>query len=344
MSYHHESLREKTLNNENLAGPHANYQGIGDNHSNLHDRTMNNENLTAPSPDAPLEKDFSRNMSSAGYSNGFDTTYQHLDGTQDSETALRKIRTAGSISISPDLFEKLYLSPQNRVKGDLRKTFGNPTPLALIGFLMCLFPLSMTLMGWRGAGNNGAAGIGEYWFFGGLLMMLGSVGEWILGNTFPFVVFGSFGAYWLSYAATLQPYFNAYGAYSTTGEIAEGLETDGFRSGLAFWFISMGLMCLIFMVCSIRTNFVFFNIFFWLVVTFGCLTGAYFQLNNGALALAARLQTTAGATAFITCAFGWWIFAAIMLASLDFPFEIPVGDLSGLVKGASQKNAAEKSV
>jgi hypothetical protein len=47
----------------------------------------------------------------------------------DSETALRRIRTAGSISISPELFEKLYLSPQNKVAGELRKTFGNPTPM-----------------------------------------------------------------------------------------------------------------------------------------------------------------------------------------------------------------------
>jgi hypothetical protein len=34
-----------------------------------------------------------------------------------------------SLSISPEVFEKLYLSPENAVKGDLRKTFGNPTPL-----------------------------------------------------------------------------------------------------------------------------------------------------------------------------------------------------------------------
>lgn len=53
----------------------------------------------------------------------------HLDGSHDPDHALRKIRTAGSISISPELFEKIYLSPQNNVKGDLRKTFANPTPL-----------------------------------------------------------------------------------------------------------------------------------------------------------------------------------------------------------------------
>jgi hypothetical protein len=53
----------------------------------------------------------------------------NLNGDVDSETALQRIRTAGSISISPELFEKLYLSPQNKVAGELRKTFGNPTPL-----------------------------------------------------------------------------------------------------------------------------------------------------------------------------------------------------------------------
>jgi hypothetical protein len=52
-----------------------------------------------------------------------------LDHNEDEDTALQKMRTAGSISISPELFEKIYLSPQNRVHGDIRRTFGNPTPM-----------------------------------------------------------------------------------------------------------------------------------------------------------------------------------------------------------------------
>ena len=32
-------------------------------------------------------------------------------------------------------------------------------------------------MGWRGAGGNGASDTGCYFFFGGLLMVLGAVGE-----------------------------------------------------------------------------------------------------------------------------------------------------------------------
>lgn len=53
----------------------------------------------------------------------------HLGPDVPSDTALEQTKTAGSISITPELFEKIYLSPANAVKGDLRKTFANPTPM-----------------------------------------------------------------------------------------------------------------------------------------------------------------------------------------------------------------------
>lgn len=279
-----------------------------------------------------LEKDFSRQE---GYSNGY---HQHLEHTVDSDTALRQIRTAGSISISPELFEKLYLSPQNKVAGELRKTFGNPTPLALVGFLLSLTPLSWTLMGWRGAGGSGAASTGWFFFAGGMLMTLGGIGEWILGNTFPFVVFTSFGAFWLGYGATLQPFYNAYGAYKTPNVASStGLESVGFNVGVAYFMICMGILCLVFLVCSIRTNLIFFLIFFTLVPAFGLLAGTFLHTAAGNMAIAAKCQEAAGAFAFVTCLLGWYILFAIMLASVDFPFDLPIIDLSGLVKGASEK-------
>lgn len=70
-----------------------------------------------------MEKDFT----DQGYNNG-NSNYIG-DPNMDTEAALRRIRTAGSISISPELFEKIYLSPKTPVKGDLRQTFGNPTPM-----------------------------------------------------------------------------------------------------------------------------------------------------------------------------------------------------------------------
>merc|ERR1711974_146378 len=49
----------------------------------------------------------------------------------------------------------------------------------------------------------------------------------------------------------------------------------------------------------------------------------------------------AGAFCFVTCLCGWYIFFAIMLASVDFPFDLPLVDLSTVVKGASEKRKIE---
>ncbi|CAG8970994.1 hypothetical protein HYALB_00007662 [Hymenoscyphus albidus] len=120
------------------------------------------------------------NSSSEKRFTGIGTEAHHLkENNMPHGDALKRFRTAGSISLSPELFEKLYLSSQNAVNGELRKTFGNPTPFLL--------------------------DTGSYYFFSGLLMSLGGVLEFILGNTFPFVVFMAFGAFWLTLASTLQP-------------------------------------------------------------------------------------------------------------------------------------------
>ena len=70
------------------------------------------------------------------------------------EAALKHVKTDSSIPMTPELFEKLYLTPEQKVKGELRKTFANPTGLALLGLVMSLFPFSCDIMGWRGAGGN----------------------------------------------------------------------------------------------------------------------------------------------------------------------------------------------
>lgn len=62
-------------------------------------------------------------------------------------------------------------------------------------------------------------------------MTLGAILEWILGNTFPAVVFGTFGTFWLSFASTLNPSFSAFASYAPAGEPgAAGLETQGFNA------------------------------------------------------------------------------------------------------------------
>jgi hypothetical protein len=62
----------------------------------------------------------------------------------ESEDHFRNVLT-NTMTLSPELFEKLYLNPKRDVPGDLRKRFANPTPLAIMGFSVAVFPLSIEL-------------------------------------------------------------------------------------------------------------------------------------------------------------------------------------------------------
>jgi succinate-acetate transporter protein len=92
-----------------------------------------------------------------------------------------------------EVLDKFDISKYNPTK-----SFGNPTPLALAGLVLCLTPLSAQLMGWRGADGSGSANNGAHFFCGGVLLLLGGILEFFLGNTFAFVVFGSYGMFSLN--------------------------------------------------------------------------------------------------------------------------------------------------
>lgn len=99
----------------------------------------------------------------------------------------------------------------------------------------------------------------------------------------------------------------------------------------------MGLLSFIYLICALRTNLVFVAIFLGLLMTFVVLAGSYWQLASGNGAIAQKLQVAAGAFGFMATIAGWWIFFAQMLASVDFPFQIPVGDISHLITPMSER-------
>lgn len=85
----------------------------------------------------------------------------------------------------------------------------------------------------------------------------------------------------------------------------------------------MGVLCFIYAICALRTNLILFLILMLLVPAFGCLTAGYFFTAMGNAAAAKATIIAGGALAFVICMLGWWIFAAIMLAAVDFPFTLP---------------------
>ncbi|OAL22778.1 hypothetical protein AYO22_06686 [Fonsecaea multimorphosa] len=270
---------------------------------------------------------------------------------------------ATMVSIPADMFDRMFLQAQSQQepagagrKSAKQQIFGNPTPLSVVGFLLCLSPLSCDLMGWRGAGGNGAASVyvlhirtpipntvinkrrslttlsctsGAYFFLGGVLMLLGGFLEWVAGNTFPFVVFASFGGFWISYGATLLPFFNAFGAYSPDPkDLTAGLESQGFNASFGFFMIFMAVLCLIYLVCALRTNLVFVVMFAGLFWGFTLLTTTFWLLADGGSGAGITLYI-GGASFGVSCVAGWYLLLALLLGSVEFPITLPLVDLSG---------------
>jgi succinate-acetate transporter protein len=50
-----------------------------------------------------------------------------------------------------------------------------------------------------------------------MLLILAGIGEFLLGNNFPMIVFLAYGAHLLSYATTFIPWFNAIGYFNPDG-------------------------------------------------------------------------------------------------------------------------------
>ena len=75
-------------------------------------------------------------------------------------------------------------------------------------------------------------------------MIIGGLLEFFLGNTFPAVVFMSFGAFWFSFGGTLTPAWGASAAYSPNPSTnpAAGSTEPAFYASFAFFQISMAIV------------------------------------------------------------------------------------------------------
>ena len=115
-------------------------------------------------------------------------------------------------------------------------------------------------------------------------------------------------AFWLSYATTLTPFYNAASAYDPTNPENPGFynaygpypllrpnDSNGYIFTnkymiLGFFTLFMGLLCFIYLICSLRTNLCFVAIFLGLVLGFCLLTGTVWQLADGNPTLARTMK------------------------------------------------------
>jgi succinate-acetate transporter protein len=79
-------------------------------------------------------------------------------------------------------------------------------------------------------------------FFGGALQILGAIGEWILGNTFPMCLFFTYGTFWIVAGTQLVPAFGVGVQYSTTGNNLHGMTEPAYFATVGM-FLSISIRC-----------------------------------------------------------------------------------------------------
>ncbi|KAF1940718.1 hypothetical protein EJ02DRAFT_445282 [Clathrospora elynae] len=210
----------------------------------------------------------------------------------------RLAHTSTNITLSPELFEKLYLSPKTPHATDHVGRYANATPLGFLGFVISTFTFSMVLMGWGGASGLQAV-VGIFLFTGPL----------------------SFGMLQLP---TLGP----AAAYSPTGDAAAGAVSKEMNAVIALYLLVWGFALATFWLFSIRINVVFAAIFGLVTVGTWVLSGAYWALSAGYFDKALKLQKAGGALLFVVAFLGWCMLVVIRAAEMRWSVCLPIGDLS----------------
>ena len=183
---------------------------------------------------------------------------------------------------------------------------GNPTLLGILGFLIPYSTTIFCLLEFRGANVTSLTGVsGCFYFLGGIAMTIAGICEFILGNTFPFVVFIVYGAHWCNVAFTSDPAHNLLAAYGPNGT---GAVTTAYNSGQASYNIVLAMVSFIFFLGSLRTNLPFVLIFFCLVFLFSFLAAADYTIGYSAgaeLAYATKLIKVGAGFGFVAVVLGW---------------------------------------
>ncbi|KAK1231317.1 hypothetical protein PQX77_005573 [Marasmius sp. AFHP31] len=234
-----------------------------------------------------------------------------------------------SVALTPEQYERLFLEPGGKAPavGKLSKQFGNPTPLAIIVFTLCLAPTSCILLGWGGADPTSMVTmLAPFYFQGGIGLLVSGVLEWVLGNTFSYVVFMLFGGFWLTFGALNDPSVGVVAAYAGTG----GAASPAFNAALMWYFAFFAVIAVMLFIASLRTNVVFAFIFTTLIVILVLFSASYGRMAAGDAIGAAKLSKAAGGVCLATTAAGLYLSFVLIFACVEMPFHLPVGDLSAV--------------
>jgi succinate-acetate transporter protein len=230
------------------------------------------------------------------------------------------------MSLSADQYERLFFQP-SAAKGDLAKRLGiifpfpftllitnlqpgNPTLLGVLGFLIPFSSTVFSLLQFQGSSTASLTSVsGTYYFLGGIAMNIAGIFEFILGNTFPMVVFIIYGSHWVNLAYLSDPAHGIVASYAV-GEVP-GAFSQAYNAGQGNYNVVMAVVSFIFLCGSLRINVPFVLVFLGLVFLFSFIAAADYQLGYNATAAGAAHAVyyvkIAGGFGFVTMIMGWYV-------------------------------------
>ncbi|RVX65992.1 hypothetical protein B0A52_09918 [Exophiala mesophila] len=253
-----------------------------------------------------------------------------MPGTNDfikSEPPLAPAMSSSAISMSAEVFEKLYMTPKTPRVGDNLRRFANPTPLGFMGFVIAAITFSMVLLGFGGASGLSPV-VGIFFFTGPVLLVLATVFEWIMGNFFPMMAFGALSVFWLSFGLLQLPTLGLSTPFDSAAGTADGALSKEYNAAIALYLLVWGFALFTFFILSTKTNLGLVSIFVFVTTGAFLLSGAYWKVSTGDYATAKTLQKAGGAMVFVCGIVSWYMTVVMMAAEMQFPILLPVGDLS----------------
>ena len=178
--------------------------------------------------------------------------------------------------------------------------FANPAPLGLFGFAVTTWMLSMFNVGWFGL-TTFPLMMSTAFVFGGAAQFVAGVLEYPRGNTFGFVAFCSYGAFWFAFAL----YLMVFGG-------------KGPLTYLGAWLIVWGVFTLALWVASLKLagrvlQLVFLTL--WI---------AFFLLGASHLLEMDVLHTTGGYVGMVTALLAFYLAAAEVINETHGKTVLPV--------------------
>jgi len=179
----------------------------------------------------------------------------------------------------------------------------NPAPLGLIGFATTTWLLSMINAGWMSADGMGIVLVMAF-AYGGTAQFIAGILEYPKGNTFGFVAFSSYGAFWWTFALFVE-YFH-------------GKTPAGF---VGWYLLLWGIFTFYMWIATFRLNKAVMLVFLFLWITF-------VLLAFGEFAGSSFLHHLGGYVGLVTAVVAAYLSAAEVINDVNGRTVLPVGPYS----------------